>query len=158
MVGASPSHASSSAGTRAARAAVLLLLAFSVFALVLSSPPPAHAASAIVQQDNGGCASGACPGTNTVSVAFGSGVTSGDVIVVGVADVPGNADHTLTSVTDSQLFSYTAGASICNGGAACAYVYYASASASGPDTMTASFTAVWAMISPSTSTSTRYRE
>ena len=118
---------------------IALLLTLSAAALLVS-PQPAHAASGIVQQNNGGCASGTCPGVTT-SVSFSSGVTLGDIIVVGIADVAGSNDHTLSSVTDSQLFSYTAGASVCNGVVACAYVYYASATASGADTVSASFTA-----------------
>jgi hypothetical protein len=77
----------------------LLTACFVLAGLGLAFVPPVHATSQLIQQNNAGCSS--CSGT-TVSVAFGSSVAPGDVVVVGVEAFL----TTVTGISDSQGLSY----------------------------------------------------
>jgi hypothetical protein len=103
-----------------------------IFLLVLE-PLPVHAASVLVQQNNAGCVS--CG--STLTVAF-TPVTSGNVIVVGVV----SAFTTLTSpfITDSLGSSFVQAATQ-TFGQLFIFIYYATLSSSGADSVKATFTA-----------------
>jgi hypothetical protein len=96
---------------------------------------PVHAASALVQQNNVGCSN--C--SSTLSVSFTNNVASGDVIVVGV--VIADASFTLGSLTDSLRSSFTQAVASNNVPPPIVYIFYANLSSSGPDIVTATFSA-----------------
>ncbi|MGA2665946.1 MAG: hypothetical protein ABSF83_13490, partial [Nitrososphaerales archaeon] len=113
------------------RAAAVALLVVLTVLLGVGSIPAAHAAtSSVVQTDEAtvACSTSTC----SVPVAFGSPVTSGDVIVVGYAyGLP------LTSLGDSlgttlSVANFTAGA-------ISALIGYGTLASSGTDTVTAKF-------------------
>jgi hypothetical protein len=104
------------------------LLVFSVLAF-----PPAHASGGVVQNTSGYSTSG-----TTKTVAFASSVTSGDVVVVAIANY-NSGSSTVSSVTDSLGSSFTLPGAFpeCNGFAnACVWIYYATLASSGADTVT----------------------
>jgi len=72
-----------------------------------------------------------------VHITFPSGLTAGNTIVVGIALTPPGIVNGLTSISDSKGFSYTQAVNVCVG-ALCAYIYYATASSGGADTVTVS--------------------
>lgn len=109
-----------------------VLLGTLLFAVALF---PVHAASALVQQNNVECSN--C--TSTLSVSFKSGVTSGDVIVVGV--VVADASFTLSSLTDSLGSSFTQAVTSTNTPPPTVYIFYANLSSTGPNIVTATFSA-----------------
>ena len=89
-------------------------------------PLPVHAASTLVQQTGGRCTSCA---TLPVSLT----ATSGDVVVVTML-----VDPSLTSIADSLSSSFTPALSpfLCDGGSTICYIYSATLSSSGADTIT----------------------
>jgi hypothetical protein len=114
-----------------------LLVVVVMFLLVLG-PIPVHAASSIVQQNNGGCVDCA---SATLAVAFSSDVASGNVVVVGIEAFGGGGPAPATSVTslvDSLSSSYTQAVTSTDGNDY-VYIYYATLSSSGSDTVTATF-------------------
>jgi hypothetical protein len=89
------------------------------------SPGPGEAA--LVQQNDAGFNEFSSP---PFSVAFGSNVASGDIVVVGVVLY----GSTVSSVTDSLGSSYASAGSRCSG-IVCTYIYYATPPSGGPDTV-----------------------
>ncbi len=96
---------------------------------------PVHAASALVQQNNVECSN--C--SSTLSVSFTNNVASGDVIVVGV--VIADASFTLSSLADSLSSSFTQAVTSTNVPPPTVYIFYANLTSSGPDIVTATFSA-----------------
>ena len=119
-------------------AAFFSILLIAVISVSFSAPL-AHAQATLVQQNNGGCGPDATPCSSlTLSVSFGSSVTSGDVIVVGVYGNP----YTVSSVSDSLSSSFTRVATTddcCVNGFDWVYIYSATLAASGTDTVTVTF-------------------
>jgi len=119
-----------------------LLVMFAVVLVV--EPVPVHAASSLVQQamalmvQFGG---NPTPG-QTISASFPSNVASGNVIVAAVAsgDANSNPPATVSSVSDSRGSSFTEAVHVTNTVNAHAYIYYATLSSSGLDTVTVTFT------------------
>jgi hypothetical protein len=117
-----------------ARASLITAILFGSFLLV--APLPASALGTVVQQASGGC--NPCAGDSSTAV-FVSPVTSGNLIVVGVSAFYSSAGGPYTaSVSDSLSPTFTQAANICNTGAYanCAAIFYATATASGADTVT----------------------
>lgn len=78
----------------------------------------------------------------SVAPAFGSNVTSGNLIVCAIR----NGGNTLTSITDSLSTTYTQAATINNGGNSYLWIYYGSATSTGANTVTTSWSStsyVW---------------
>ena len=96
---------------------------------------PVHAASALVQQNNVECSN--C--SSTLSVYFTNNVASGDVVVVGV--VIADASFTLGSLTDSLRSSFAQAVASNNVPPPTVYIFYANLTSSGPDIVTATFSA-----------------
>ena len=108
------------------------LLVVVVMFLFVLEPIPVHAASSIVQQNNGGCVW--CEST-TLAVTFSSDVASGNVVVVGIEAMRWDQ---LSSLSDSFDSSYTQAVTSTDGNDY-VYIYYATLSSSGSDTVTATF-------------------
>ncbi|OGD54499.1 hypothetical protein A3K80_08845 [Candidatus Bathyarchaeota archaeon RBG_13_38_9] len=123
---------------------VTLLLVLFAVALV-AEPLPVNATSSLIQQNStirirgaGGYPIQYTPGNN-IFVPFSSDVASGNVIVVAVQ--VSNGPYTaaaVVSVVDSRGSSFTQAVHTSNGPMH-AYIYYATLSSSGPDTVTATF-------------------
>lgn len=111
-----------------------ILTVFFVFALIISPMVfPAYATSGVVvQQSNSGCKP--CLST-TISVSFPGSVTSGDIVVVGVA----SDGQQFSSLSDSLGSSYTQAAGASNSGSEYGYIFLATLSNAGPDTITVTF-------------------
>ncbi len=105
--------------------------AFVFIFLLLSQAPPVHAASTIIQQNNAGC--DFCSSA-TLQVSFSSNVASGNVIVVGIEGFL----ITVTGVSDSLSSSLTQAVTSTDGNDH-VYIYYATLSSSGADTITVTF-------------------
>lgn len=114
-----------------------LFIPFGLSVTLLLAVPllPVHAASALVQQNNAGCIG--C--SSTLSVSFTNNVASGDVLVVGV--VVADASFALSSLTDSLGSSFTQAVTSTNVPPPIVYIYYATLPTSGPEIVTATFTA-----------------
>jgi hypothetical protein len=105
---------------------------------------PAHASSSVVQQamalmvEAGG---NPTPG-QTISASFPSNVASGNLVAVGVAsgDANVNPQATVESVSDTRGSSFIQAVFVTNAVNEYAYIYYATLSSSGPDTVTVTFT------------------
>jgi len=106
-----------------------LLLVLFMFLFVLE-PLPVHAASTLVQQNNNGC------GCTSLSVPFLSSVVSGNVVVVGVNAAAG---VTVSTLSDSLLSSFTQAVTSLGSTGNTAYIFYATLSSGGADTVTATF-------------------
>jgi len=111
------------------------LLALSETLLLALVLLPVHASSTMMQQNSGGCFG--C--SSTLSLAFANGVTSGNVIVIGV--VIADASFTVASVTDTLGSSFTQAVASTNTSTPIVYIYYAILSSSGHDIVTVSFSA-----------------
>ncbi len=107
-----------------------------MFLLVLM-PLPVHAAATLVQQNNNDCVS-----CSPLSVSFPSNVASGDVVVVTVLVTSG----TLNSIADTLLSSFTQTASFSSSFCSACYIYYATLTSSGADTINLTPTASTLMI------------
>ncbi|MGA2310611.1 MAG: hypothetical protein ABSG57_13840 [Candidatus Bathyarchaeia archaeon] len=121
-----------------------LLVMFAV--LLVAEPLPVHAASSLVQRNSTWCNTfhgyDVCNDAATLSVSFANGVTSGNLLVVAVT-VGSNPPVTVISVSDSRGSSFTQAVSdSMTNNYAYAYIYYAILSSSGPDMVTATFSAV----------------
>lgn len=119
-----------------------LIVAFLLvmFAIVLVVEPlPVHAASSLVQQNAGGCdpCSGGFQNEWPISVTFTDNVVSGNVVVVGAEGYP----QTVTSISDSLLSSYSLAETTSTPVSSNLYIYYATLTASGADTVTVTFSA-----------------
>ena len=128
---------------RSKKLTAALLLATLAFVLA-AQPSPVHAASSLVQQNGVICApaGGIIRCGSTLSVSFSSNVASGDVLVVAVAsgDANSNPPATVSSVSDSRGSSFTEAVHVTNTVNAHGYIYCATLSSDGPDTVTVTFT------------------
>lgn len=104
-------------------------LAITFAVLLAFQPLPVHAAATLIQQNSAGCIG--CIGAPPVVVSFPSSVAGGNVIVVGVVIQVG----TVNSVSDSKDSTFTQAAT--RGGSV--YIYVATLSSSGSDTVTVTF-------------------
>jgi hypothetical protein len=109
-----------------------VLLMFSAFGLFLTVPE-VHAVSSLVQQNNNGFTSSANP--VVVTVTLPKGVTSGNVLLVGLEY---QTSVTLASVADSIGSSFTRPVVAANSLVVSA-IYIATLSSSGPDIITGQF-------------------
>ncbi len=117
------------------RKQIPFMLTVVIATLLIVALLPVHAASALVQQNNVECSN--C--SSTLSVSFASNVAGGDVIVVGV--VIADASFTLSSLTDSLSSSFTQAVTSTNVPPPTVYIFYANLTSSGPDIVTATFSA-----------------
>ena len=109
-------------------------------------PQPAHASSSLIQRNSTWCNTfhsyDICNDAATLSVSFASSVISGNLLIVAVT-VGSNPQVTVLTISDSRGSSFTQAISYSmTNNYAYAYIYYAILTSSGPDTVTATFSAV----------------
>ena len=116
------------------KAVVILLVLLSSF--MIAAPHAVHAQPTLVQQASGGCSDG-CDG-NQANAPFSDQVTSGDLIVVGVASTFEVDPETPFTVSDNLDSSFTLAVPDCVAPAqeSCVAIYYANAPSTGSDTVT----------------------
>ena len=116
---------------------VAFQLAITFAVLLAFQPLPVHAAATLIQQNSATCILNDCTGAPPVVVSFPSSVAGGNVIVVGVVIRGGTGG--LNSVSDSKGSTFTQAAT--RGGSV--YIYVATLSSSGSDTVTVTFSGEW---------------
>jgi len=132
-----------SPGGRLRNRALTVLFASMIFLLsVLAHAPSARADSTLVQQNNGGCATTSC---SPSAISFPSSVTAGDVVVVMITVVGGYGSGSVDSVSDTLGTSFTlvvVGSISTSYNSVNVYVYDATLSSSGSDSIFVSFAGV----------------
>ena len=116
-------------------AGVGLLVVMFMFVLLLE-PLPVHAASTLIQQNSSGCRCTSNPAVVTVTLL--SDVTSGDVIIVGLAFQQFGA--VTPPLTDTRGSAFTLAVTKTDKQGDVAAIYTATLSSSGAETVTVTFT------------------